>query len=133
MMEAGGLSGVAPETISRRRRVLGNLKAVRSIGDRFFPIGLCRDWNLDMLLGLYESHLDGGSVTTKGLAGIAGLEQGTALRRLYVLERSGLVERSLDLEDRRRSIVYLTERGIDSVEKFIDCYGSFSPPQQAAS
>jgi hypothetical protein len=125
-MDAEDFSEVASDTDARRRRVLENIMAMRSIGDQIFPAGLCRDLNLDLLLGLYGSHLEGTSITTRALAGMAGLEQGTALRRLYLLERSKLVERSLDLDDRRRSVVYLTESGIDSIEKFIDCHGDLS-------
>ncbi len=121
------MRGAAPAVDAAQVRIFRNevlcwLKAFRGTADRHFPVGLCRDWNLEMLLGLYEASLDAAPMTTKALAEMTGLDQGTALRRLYLLERTGLIERGLDLDDRRRTIVSLSEHGRASVESFVDSF-----------
>ncbi|HZQ00624.1 MAG TPA: MarR family transcriptional regulator [Reyranella sp.] len=121
-MEAGAGAADSIDDRFDRRSALLRLKEFRRRIDRHFPPGLCRDRNLEMLLGLYEAHLARSSMTTRSLADLTDLDQGAALRRLNLLEQKGLIERQLDLADRRRTTISLSERGRASVESFIDSY-----------
>ncbi len=77
---------------------------------------------MEILLGLYEASLARTALTTRELAEMTDVDQGSALRRLYVLEQKGLIDRSLDLHDRRRTTICLSQRGMRSVEDFLDSW-----------
>ncbi len=59
---------------------------------------------------------DGGPADINGLATSLGLDPSTAGRQVSVLENAGLVERSPDLSDRRRSIITPTAEGLRRME-----------------
>src|ERR1700760_408357 len=66
-----------------------------------------------LLFGLRErDHVSGGE-----LAGVAGLSPATTTQMLEALEAAGLVVRERSLEDRRKVLTSLTERGRGLVEQ----------------
>lgn len=132
-MESAAAAANPAESRHLRQEVLRRLKNFRDRVDRHFPAGLCRDRNLEILLGLYDAFLVRAALTTRELAEMTGVDQGSALRRLYVLEQKGLVDRSLDLHDRRRTTICLSERGICSVEGFLDSWDLAGGPAGVAS
>ena len=75
-----------------------------------------------MLLDLYDGHLAGAEVTVTSLGAASGVPLTTALRRMDQLKAHGLIDRAGDIEDKRRTIVRLTQAGLDAVENFFDTY-----------
>lgn len=74
----------------------------------------------DIMLDLFVNHMRSRSVFVCGLCLAAHVPQTTALRWIGNLERRGLVSRSPDAKDRRRSIVRLTEAGLDQMREVLD-------------
>ena len=73
-------------------------------------------------LGLSPGHLpvifalaDGGSLSQKALTDAAAIEQPTMAATLGRMEKAGLVTRTVDPADRRRSLVRLTRAALDQV------------------
>jgi CheY-like chemotaxis protein/DNA-binding MarR family transcriptional regulator len=106
----------------RRRATLNDLRAVRKVRDRHFPTELFSDPCWEMLLDLYDAQLDEAEVTVSSLGAASGVPLTTALRRMDVLQKHGFIERLIDPDDRRRTIVKLSAPGSAAVEKFFDSY-----------
>jgi CheY-like chemotaxis protein len=106
----------------RRRETLDDLRAVRKVRDRHFPTELFSDPCWEMLLDLYDAQLDESEVTVSSLGAASGVPLTTALRRMEVLQKHGFIERVVDPDDRRRTIVRLSAPGLAAVEKFFDNY-----------
>jgi CheY-like chemotaxis protein/DNA-binding MarR family transcriptional regulator len=106
----------------RRRETLDDLRAVRKVRDRHFPTELFSDPCWEMLLALYDAQLDEAEVTVSSLGAASGVPLTTALRRMEVLQKHGFIERVVDPDDRRRTIVRLSAPGLVAVEKFFDSY-----------
>jgi DNA-binding MarR family transcriptional regulator len=75
-----------------------------------------------MLLDLYDAHLAGAEVTVTSLGAASGVPQTTALRRMETLQGHGLINRVEDKDDRRRTIIKLTDPGLAAVERFFETY-----------
>ena len=75
-----------------------------------------------MLLDLYDAELAAAQVSVTLLSASSSLPLTTALRRLDVLEEQGLVSRFEDPTDRRKTLVRLTGKGLDAMEKFFTHY-----------
>jgi CheY-like chemotaxis protein len=108
--------------VQRNKASLQSLRAVRRIRSRYFPSELFSDPCWEMLLDLYDCLLSGQNATVTSLAAASGATTTTAWRRLGALQAHGLIERSEDPEDKRRTIVRLTEAGRQAVENFFDTY-----------
>jgi len=106
----------------RRRETLDDLRAVRKVRDRHFPTELFSDPCWEMLLDLYDAQIDDSEVTVSSLGAASGVPLTTALRRMEVLQKHGFIERVVDPDDRRRTIVRLSAPGLAAVEKFFDNY-----------
>ena len=106
----------------RRRETLDDLRAVRKVRDRHFPTELFSDPCWEMLLDLYDAQFDESEVTVSSLGAASGVPLTTALRRMEVLQKHGFIERVVDPDDRRRTIVRLSEPGLAAVEQFFDSY-----------
>lgn len=105
-----------------RRETLDNLRAVRKVRERHFPTELFSDPCWEMLLDLYDARLDEAEVTVSSLGAASGVPLTTALRRMEVLQKHGFIERVVDPDDRRRTIVRLSPAGLAAVEQFFDSY-----------
>ncbi len=111
-----------PSSLSARRQALTRLRGVRRLRSRFLPAHLFADPSWDMLLDLYDAELVSIRLSVTILSTSAALPLTTALRRLDVLEREGLVSRFEDPTDRRKTLVCLTAAGVDAMERFLDDY-----------
>lgn len=85
-----------------------NSRAARA---RLFRSSLFSDSAWDILLDLFSGELEGRRVQVTGVGGGARIASTTALRWLSVLESDGLIQRSADPLDRRRSFLCLTLDG----------------------
>lgn len=112
--------GAASATDSRvdRRRAVARLRDVRRLRARFLPAHLFADPCWDMLLDLYAAELSGERASVTWLSASANLPLTTALRRLVVLEQQGLVVRSEDPDDRRKTLVRLSDAGREAMDRF---------------
>lgn len=84
------------------------LIAMRCKRNAAFPAGLFGDPAWDILLELLASELEGRSVTISDACNCAAVPTTTALRHIHALVKRGIVERTLDVHDRRRSLLRLS-------------------------
>lgn len=112
----------AGEPNDRKRAALKLMRSMRRMRSQHFPTQLFSDPCWVMLLDLYDGHLVGAEVTVTSLGAASGAPLTTALRRMDQLKAHGLIERTEDIEDKRRTIVRLTRAGLDAVEGFFDTY-----------
>jgi len=101
-----------------RSNALRKLRALRRIRGRVMPADLFADPCWDIMLDLYNAYLRGASTTTTLLAEEAHIPLTTAIRRLEILAEHDLVVRRQDGSDRRRTLVELSDVGIDALDKF---------------
>lgn len=106
----------------RKRAALKQMRSMRRMRGQHFPTQLFSDPCWEMLLDLYDGYLAGAEVTVTSLGAASGAPLTTALRRMDQLKAHGLIERVEDIEDRRRTIVRLSQAGLDAVENFFDTY-----------
>lgn len=74
-------------------------------------------WELEILAALYRAEDPPQRLTSGDLLREAQLTSGAITKRVAHLERKGWVHREIDLEDRRRILVVLTEAGLERAEK----------------
>ena len=112
----------AQPVMSRKRQALNDMRSLRRLRGELFPSDLFSDPCWEMLLDLYDGHLAGAEVTVTSLGAASGVPQTTALRRMETLQAHGLITRVEDREDKRRTLIKLTEQGLAAVEKFFESY-----------
>lgn len=112
----------ATDPSKRRRDALKDLKSMRRLRSQYFPSDLFSDPCWEMLLDLYDAHLSRAEVTVTSLGAASGVPQTTALRRMDTLQSHGLISRSDDKDDQRRTIIRLTTAGLAAVERFFETY-----------
>ncbi len=113
----------APEDpVRQRREALKELKSVRRDRSAYFPEDLFSDPCWEMLLDLYDARLSAEEVTVTSLGAASGVPLTTALRRMEALQKYGLIDRIEDRDDKRRTIMKLTEHGLRAVENFFEAY-----------
>ncbi len=78
----------------------------------------------DMMLDLMLAGTHGRVLSASDLATGAGVPLSTGLRMISALERLGLVHRSIDERDRRRTIVRLTDTGTERMASYFDKVGA---------
>jgi DNA-binding response OmpR family regulator len=105
-----------------RKRALGNLKTIRRLRSQYLPSDLFSDPCWEMLLDLYDASLSRAEVTVTSLSAASGVPATTALRRIDQLQGHDLIVRIEDRDDKRRTIIRLTEAGLKAVEKFFEAY-----------
>jgi hypothetical protein len=88
----------------------------RRLRDRHFPAGLFADPAWDILLDLYVARHEGREVLTSAACIGAAVPATTGLRWLRRLEKEGLLFRRTGVGDARRSLVALSEKGIQCLE-----------------
>ena len=76
----------------------------------------------EMLLDLYDAALVGAEVTVTSLGAASGVPQTTALRRMETLQAHHLIVRTEDKADKRRTIIKLSDAGMQAVENFFETY-----------
>lgn len=76
------------------------------------------DWL--MLLEIYIALHDGRRLSVSGVSSAAGLPSTTGLRHIEMLTQGGLVRRSADWDDKRRTWIVLTDQGIVAVERVLE-------------
>lgn len=74
----------------------------------------------DMMLDLMLANTHGRSLSASDLATGAAVPLSSGLRMIAALERLGLVRRSIDERDRRRTIVRLTDYGIERMASYFE-------------
>jgi len=72
-----------------------------------------------MLLELYLSEITDRPIAVSSLCASALVPATTALRWIWRLETGGWAERHTDPNDGRRIFISLTERGRESMERFL--------------
>ena len=78
----------------------------------------------DMMLDLMLAGSHGRVLSASDLATGAGVPLSSGLRMISALERLGLVHRSIDERDRRRTIVRLTDLGTERMASYFDKVGA---------
>lgn len=122
---AGAGKGKAAEDagpVARKRAALGELKTMRRLRSQYFPAELFSDPCWEMLLDLYDASLAGAEVTVTSLGAASGVPQTTALRRMETLQGHDLIVRTEDKSDKRRTIIKLSDTGMQAVESFFETY-----------
>lgn len=114
-LKAGFATWVAAEYARRRKR------------EAFFPADVLLGepgWDLLLDLAIQRCNSKHISITSACIA--ARVPNTTALRWIAILEQQGLVERSMDAIDRRRTLVAISDLGFNQL---LDYYKSLSRPQ----
>ena len=78
----------------------------------------------DMLLDLMLAKTNSRELSASDLATGAGVPLSSGLRMIALLEQLNLAERFTDERDRRRSIVRLTDNGVDSMTRYFEKMGN---------
>ncbi len=107
---------------NRKRAALSELKTMRRLRTQYFPAELFSDPCWEMLLDLYDAALAGAEVTVTSLGAASGVPQTTALRRMETLQDHHLIVRSEDRADKRRTLIKLSDAGMQAVEDFFETY-----------
>lgn len=110
------------DPLVRKRTALANLRTMRRARTQHFPSDLFSDPCWEMLLDLYDAQLAGADVTVTSLGAASGVPLTTALRRMEALQAHGLIVRTEDAGDKRRTIIRLTAPGLQAAESFFDTY-----------
>lgn len=100
------------------RRLARAIYVSRQQRGKFLPAEMLGEPAWDILLDLYSmqlTHEEGTS--TKSACSAANVPYSTAWRMLALLEDAGLVERCNNAQDKRLSLVRLTERGEEAVRR----------------
>src|SRR3546814_430071 len=77
----------------------------------------------DMMLDLMLAGANGRVLSASDLATGAGVPLSSGLRMIASLEQRGLVHRSIDERDRRRTIVRLSDGGIERMASYFEKIG----------
>ena len=110
------------DPVVRKRAALTDLKKMRQLRSQYFPAELFSDPCWEMLLDLYDASLAGAEVTVTSLGAASGVPQTTALRRMETLQGHDLIVRVEDRNDKRRTIIRLSDSGMRAVENFFETY-----------
>jgi DNA-binding response OmpR family regulator len=121
-VEAQQAAATPADPLQRRREALKELKSIRRDRNVHLPPDLFSDPCWEMLLDLYDARLGGEEVTVTSLGAASGVPLTTALRRMEALQSHGLIDRVEDRDDKRRTIMKLTEQGVRAVDNFFESY-----------
>lgn len=84
----------------------------------------------DMMLDLMLAGVHGRTLSASDLATGAGVPLSSGLRMIASLERSGLMHRSIDERDRRRTLVCLTDIGTERMASYFKKIGAAGHGEQ---
>lgn len=99
-----------------------HVKRLRQEQKRLFPAQIFRESSWDILLNCYVAELEGRHLCVKQLHADLDESNTAMLRRLADLERLGLIARSRDDQDGRRTNVRLTQSAVDLIRQFLERY-----------
>lgn len=117
---ASGARGYgAPSRPATAEKVRALIKQRRT-RTALFGDDLFSDPSWDMLLDLYAATLDGQRVSVSSLCIAAEVPHATAWRRLSTLVERGLLQRSVDPDDGRRSFVSFTTHGRALMDQYFN-------------
>jgi DNA-binding MarR family transcriptional regulator len=96
---------------------------IRRIRQDHFGRAQLSDANWDMMLDLMLARAHGRLLSASDLATGADVPLSSGLRMIAALEQQGFVRRTIDVKDRRRSIVRLTDDGAERMMAYFDAVG----------
>ena len=105
---------------ARHGRAVKATMAVRELRGLYFNRNLFADPAWDLLLELYQAHLEQRRLSVSALLKAGGQPATTNLRWLAKLERDALAERVNDKLDARRIWVSLSPKGADVMKRYFD-------------
>lgn len=85
----------------------------------------------DMMLDLMLANANGRILGASDLATGAGVPLSSGLRMIASLERRGLVQRTIDARDRRRTLVRLTDAGTERMAAYFEKIAAALQERQA--
>lgn len=97
-----------------------SILAARQLMARSFGTDLFADPAGEMLLDLYIREHDGIATSITNIWNPSNAAYGTARRSLAIMERRGLVVRTPDRQDRRRTLVLITDVARTQIEACLD-------------
>lgn len=112
-------SAAAERDAGRKQLDVDDLIALSRVRERAFPKEMISDHCWRMYLELYKSDQKRQGISLTSLALVSGLPMATAIRKIHVMRDLGLVDFEVDANDRRRTLVYLTESGARQIEGFL--------------
>ena len=112
---SGTLGQPSPSINASARRIL-NLRQYRRA---IFGPTLFGEPSWDMLLELYDAHVNGRRERVSSLCVASGAPASTALRWIDHLEKEGWITRATDPKDLRSPYVELSGRGLDAMTKVL--------------
>ena len=92
----------------------------RSSRGRFFRSSLFSDPAWDILLELFSAQHEGRMVSVSSVGLTANIPQTTALRWINALEREGLIRRTDDPRDGRRTFLSLSHHGLQAMYRYFE-------------
>ena len=96
----------------------------RRLRDRFFPAELFADPSWDILIDLYAARQTRRPVSVSGACYAAAAPSTTGLRHIALLQAAGLIERTPDPADHRRTFLVLTPKGLDAMRDYLAAVAS---------
>lgn len=117
------LSAALGDVLSGDRELPGPARYIRAtmkarlVRGQVFETELFRDPAWDMLLDLYDAHLQKRVTSVSSLCIAAQVPATTGLRYIAAMEKEALVTRRRDAIDQRRVLIEATPIAIEGVEK----------------
>lgn len=109
-------------------RAVRDVIRARRMRDRFLGEGLFEDPAWDMLLDLFAARLERRRVSVSSLCIAAAVAPTTALRWIAKLTARGMLVRSPDDEDRRRSHIALSDESAAAMQRYVHALTSANLP-----
>lgn len=116
-------SGTGERTQAESATLLREIIRKRRLRADFFPAEFFADPAWDILLDLAAARHEGKPVSISSLCIAASVPTTTGLRWIKALTDAGLLERTPDPTDGRRSFVTLSERSAALMERYLDVAG----------
>ncbi len=116
-VEANGLEGFS----STQKTVLMRLVESRRRRNKAFAnrSKLFCDPAWDMLIDLFDAAIKGKPVSITAACAASGVAYTTALRYIRLMELEGLITRRGDVEDGRRAILLIADRGYAKMHSYV--------------
>ena len=93
---------------------------LRRLRNEAFPSGYFSDFAWDILLELDKAARQERRYVVSDAGAEVGIPLTTAVRYIAKMERDGYIEREVDITDRRRTFVSLTEKGAQALNSTFD-------------
>jgi len=111
---------VSDDTPSKHADLCRSILAARKLMGRAFGADLFADPAGEMLLDLYVREDDGIATSITSIWNASNAAYGTARRSLSIMESRGLITRTPDMHDGRRTLVLLTDSARRQIEACLD-------------